>query len=155
DYLVAQGRKRVAFVNKPGQKLLTELGCPPALLSARGLKTRPYWNLPLPLWSGGAQHIVHLLMRSEGERPDALVITDDNAVEPAVAGLMAAGCRVPDDVEVVAHANFPRSGPRVLPLKWLGYDQRLILQTAIAIIDQQCRGKKTPAATTIAPVFEE
>jgi len=155
DYLAARGRKRIAFVSKPGQKLLTDLDCPPSLLSVRGLITHPYWNLPLPLWSAGAQHIVRLLMRSEGERPDALVITDDNAVEPAMAGLMAAGCRVPDDVEVVAHANFPRSGPGVLPLKWLGYDQREILQTAIAIIDQQCRGEKPPVATTIAPVFEE
>ena len=49
------------------------------------------------------------------DRPDALVITDDNLVPAATAGVLAAGRRVPADLEVVAHANFPHVTPSAVP----------------------------------------
>jgi len=83
-------------------------------------------------------------------RPDCLVVTDDNLVEHALAGLIAAGVRVPDDVEVVAHTNFPLDGPAGLPVRRLGYDCRRILRECVDILDRQ-RGDAAVAAATLIP----
>ena len=155
DHLAARGCRRVAFVSQAGRRLPFGFDGTPAALARHKLTTRPEWNLPLPLWTDGAQHSVQLLMQSAGERPDALVITDDNVVKPALAGLLAAGVSVPEDVAVVAHANFPRSGPRGLPLTWLGYDNYAALAACVAVIDCQCRGDKPPGGRLLPARFEQ
>ena len=81
----------------------------------------------------------------EGQRPynagpDALLISDDNLVEHATAGLVAAGARVPEDVEVVAHCNFPWPTPSVLSVERLGYDAREVLDRCLRAIDDRRSG---------------
>jgi DNA-binding LacI/PurR family transcriptional regulator len=84
------------------------------------------------------QATAHLLMHSnQTERPDALLITDDNLIEPVTAGLVAAGVRVPDDLEIVAHCNFPWPAPTHLPITRVGYNVRRLLADCIASIDRQ------------------
>jgi DNA-binding LacI/PurR family transcriptional regulator len=89
------------------------------------------------------------------DRPDGLIVADDNMVEHATAGLVAAGAKVGEELDVVAHCNFPWAGPTVLPLKRLGYDARTVLQTCIELIDRQRRGESVPAVTRIEAKFEE
>jgi DNA-binding LacI/PurR family transcriptional regulator len=87
-------------------------------------------------------------------RPDALIITDDNLVEHAQAGLIAAGIRVPDQVEVVEHCNFPWP-PSVLGTKRLGFDSHAILRACIDLIDRQRRNETVPGMTLVPAIFEE
>ena len=89
------------------------------------------------------------------QRPDGILIGDDNLVEYATAGLIDAGVKVPTEVEVVAHCNFPWPTPSVLPVKRLGYDVRECLRECIAAIDEQRGGSKTVSPHIVPARFEE
>lgn len=153
DDLKARGRKRIAFLNPTGicdwqDKLLP-------LLAQRGMETRPFWwQCVAPENAETARFVAHLLMRCE-ERPDALIIGDDNLLEYAVAGLVAAGTRVPEELTVVAHCNFPYPTPSALPVRRLGFDARRVLEACIRSIDSQRDNVEVPQVTNIKAVFEE
>ena len=158
DEFAAAGRRRVAVITltlpgDPGARLdkLFELA------AARGLQiqrsrvqavplTTPYW----------AQHAAELLFQAgPTARPDALLITDDNLVPAATAGVRAAGVRAPEDVLVIAHTNFPYPTLAAVPVTRLGYDISQLLALCVERIDRQRRGE-VPAASTLLPVvFEE
>lgn len=158
DYLLSRGRRRIAIVTS--SRMTVDPGIMAPWLQGvarRGMTMRPYWvqglDIDIPQT---AQSQVHLLMRDgQAERPDALVIGDDNLVEYATAGLIDAGVKVPEDVEVVAHCNFPWPTPSVLPVKRLGYDARECLRACIDAIDQQRQGKVVPVINDIPARFEE
>jgi hypothetical protein len=84
-----------------------------------------------------------------------LFVVDDNLVESATAGLIAADVKVPSDLHVVAHCNFPWPSPSVLPVKRLGYDIRECLQACIDAIDRQCNGDRDVRPITVPARFEE
>lgn len=156
DYLAARGRRRVAMLLvpgllPPGDEYLTQA------LAKRGLSSPPHWQLTLgQVAAEGAHNCVRLLMHGAGrERPDGLIIADDNLVEHAQAGLIAAGARVPDDVEVIEHCNFPWPRANVLATKRLGYDINALLRTCVDLIDRQRRGEEAPGFSTVPAVFEE
>ena len=102
-----------------------------------------------------ARNAMHLLMHADQkERPDGLIITDDNLVEAATAGLLDAGVSVPQDLTVVAHCNFPWPTPSHVPARRLGYDVRQILSACLSDIDRQRNGGK-PKSISIPAVWEE
>jgi len=152
DQLVAKGRRRLALLSVPGHANDHYR----ATLHARGLESRPYWVQALPpdqgLW---ARNLIHLLFnRDQRERPDGLIIADDNLVEEATGGLIAAGMRVPEDVELVAHCNFPWLTPSVVPAHRLGYDAREVLLRCLAILASRRADDPPGEPTAIAPIFE-
>lgn len=153
DDLKARGRKRIAFLNPPGicdwqEKLLP-------LLAQRGMETRPFWwQCVSPANAEAAHFTTHLLMRCD-ERPDALIISDDNLLEYATAGLVAAGTRVPEDIHIISHCNFPYPTPSALPVRRLGFDARRVLEACIESIDKQRDNVEVPRVTNITAVFEE
>ena len=151
-FLKAKGRRKVAFIVPPHEaQWLAEQN---AFWTANGFETRPYWwqlvHQSAPL---GAHYAVQLLMQAK-ERPDTLVIIDDNLVEHAASGLVASGVRVPEEVEVVAHCNFPYPVATSFPVHRYGYDTREVLAACIRSIDLQRRGDPVPAPTTIPLQFE-
>jgi DNA-binding LacI/PurR family transcriptional regulator len=88
-----------------------------------------------------ARALAHLMVRrAQSDAPDGLVIADDNLLEYATAGIVDAGVRVPADLEVVAHCNFPWPTPSSLPVRRLGYDVRELLQDCLMSIDEQRQG---------------
>ena len=157
DYLASRGRRRVAFMSNTQLSSAKEEAWQEnlqKLVTARNMTTEPYWML------GGnavaARNITHLLFApGRPDRPDCLFITDDNLVERATAGLMAAGVRVPDDVDVVAHCNFPWPVPSAMPVKRLGYDAREVLKRCMSLIDEQRDGQLAPKHIVMDAVFEE
>jgi hypothetical protein len=62
---------------------------------------------------------------------------------------------VPDDLEVVAHANFPLDKRLALPAWRLGLDNRCAMTTALSLLEQQQRGETPPLVTCMPWVFEE
>lgn len=158
-YLASRNRKRVAVianaVSAPNGVLDGQTDQLRHELSERGMTTCNRWmqfaNMLLPQ---GARQIAELLM-ADRERPDALLIMDDNYVEPALAGLASAGVKVPDDIAVVGHANFPLPPAKTLPARLLGYDQRTMLRTAVEVIDRWRAGEKPPDAVTLPALWEE
>ena len=161
DYLAARGRKRIAIVmqgyySKTGGNFDRQLATIDRLAVARGLTIPPHWRQILSqAFPPAIRHCVRLLMYGAGaERPDGLVIADDHYVEDAQAALVIAGVRVPQDVEVVTHCNFPWPPPAVLPVTRLGFDIRATLRTAMNLIDRQRRGETVPGLTQMPALFE-
>jgi DNA-binding LacI/PurR family transcriptional regulator len=153
DYLAERGRKRVASIEidfDPAWQARLE-----GRLAKRGLSTRPHWRLQahaaLPV---SVRNPVHLLMESAG-RPDALLVTDDIFVEDVLLGVYHAGLRIPDDVDVVAHCNFPQARVSAFPVTRLGYSAAAILERAFAVVDLQRQGRKVPMLTRLPAGFEE
>jgi hypothetical protein len=155
EHLRDRGRRRVAFI------------CPPDFSEHRreflqeqatiyGLETRPYWIQGVALETPAvARNCVHLLMaQSQPERPDALIITDDNLTEAATTGLLAAGIKVPSEMDVVGHANFPWKTPCVVETRRLGYDVRSLLGACLRSIDEQRSGKTATQLINMTAQFE-
>ena len=125
-------------------------------ISRRGMTTRSYWLLRVNMDTAStARETTHLLLHAgQDERPDALFITDDNLVEHALAGIVDAGVRVPEDLEVVTHCNFPWPVPSVLRVKRIGYDTREVLAACLDELESQRRGER-PGLRTVQAKFEE
>jgi DNA-binding LacI/PurR family transcriptional regulator len=104
-----------------------------------------------PVW---AEHVVQLLCRgAAAERPDALVVADDNLFAHACRGLVKSGLTVGGDIDVVAHANFPLTDADILPVARLGYDIRALLTTAMGLIDRQRQGEMIAERTLLPAQF--
>lgn len=157
--LAARGRRRVAVVTAYSdetrfaayRQILDQ-----ALAAAR-LEMRPAWLIRVGQGVPGcAFDVVRLLFeRDRAALPDALMITDDNLTGPAVAGLLAAGQQVPGDVEVLSHCNYPLKPECPVPVHWLGYSARAVLETCIQALDLQRQGLPPAAMPPIPLQFEE
>jgi DNA-binding LacI/PurR family transcriptional regulator len=157
DYLVSHGRRRIAHLQADAEHVDTaELE---VWLRRYDLPSKPYWLQALPVTGGRgfrvATGVVNLLIHLPAdERPDALVIHDDNLVEPAVAGLVASGVSVPHDLEIVAHANFPLTTATLLPVTRLGFDCGALVEACVASIRRQRVGSEHVKATALPAMFE-
>lgn len=155
DYLLSRGRRQLAFVATTGMNPMREKEIV-EILCERGIAILPHLIQCVPSTEAKwAVNLAQLFARlSPGERPNGVVIMDDNLVECFCAGLVAAGVRVPDDMEVVAHCNFPFAVPSVLPIVRLGYDLHDALLTCLGIVDRMRAGEKVEPYTVIKPRFE-
>ena len=154
DHLAVRGCKRVAVVSLPTTDLSRELVRLPPLAAERGLALAPERILAAVPFGGvrgpWVQQLARLLMLgAPGERPDGLVIADDNLVPELTIGLAVSGVR---DLVVVAHTNFPYPTPSAVPVTRLGYDVRTLVAVCMERIEQQRRGE-TPPAETRVPVM--
>ena len=82
---------------------------------------------------------------SPDDRPDALIIADDNIVEPVTRGLLASEVSLPANLDIVAHCNLPNLPQAAVPVRFLGYDCRQMLNRCIELLDAQ-RGTMSPAS---------
>jgi len=149
EYLTGLGRRRVALI---GPHRETEWA---PVIAANGMETRPYWLHPINMAAPeSARGIAHLLTRLPADdRPDALVVTDDNLLDHVLAGLLAAGTRLPEELAIVAHCNFDGTSTSALPLARLGYDARRVLAACIDLVNTQRRGVNPAALTPIPAQF--
>lgn len=154
-YLTSRGRRRIALLS--GHVKEPSFPDFAMAIAAAHLETRPFWQQAVhPNYPHWAKHVVELLFQpGNAERPDGLIIADDNIVPHATAGLVAAGVSVPDEVDVVAHCNFPWPTPSAVPAKRIGYDARHVLHAFINLIDMQRRGEVPPTVTEIAAVTDD
>jgi len=154
DQMVAQGRKRIALLMLGRVSYFDdEMN---KLCAERNLSIPLHWRIAVGHYNAAeASRIVQLLMQlPPSERPNGLVITDDNLVEHALAGLIAARVHVPEDVAVVGHCNFPYPPPSVVPITRLGFHIGQALQVALELLDRQRRGEVVPKKTTLPALLE-
>jgi DNA-binding LacI/PurR family transcriptional regulator len=156
EWLAGQGCRRLALVTVP-QTTEPEIAAWADAASSRGLAlSRPrVLAVPTdaPRW---AQHAVQALMdRPAAERPDGLVVTDDNLVPSASAGLLASGVRVPDECRLAAHGNFPWATECFVPAMRFGPDTRQVMRACMDAIDQARRGRPMPDRIVIPVIQDE
>ena len=156
-YLASRGRRRVAILLPS----FYDRGALPVdrlvrLAADCSLTTYRHWvqgvDITAPEWAANSTEI---LCHCGRQRPDALLIMDDNLVPDATQGLLNAGVRVPDDIEVVAHCNFPHPTRSAVPAKRIGYDVRHLLHLSVEMIERQRRGEATPSLVSIASHFDD
>jgi hypothetical protein len=155
EHLAARGCKRVAVVQMSSTGALDDaLAHVVPLAGSVGLRMEPEWlQACSPSAGPWLRQLGRLLMRGKfGERPDALVITDDNLAPELTAGLAACGVR---ELAVVAHTNFPYPTPSAVPVTRLGYDVAKLVETCMDRIDQQRRGETPPALTLLPALWED
>lgn len=156
DELQARGCRRIAFLCAPeyaerrGEFL-------EAQVAARGMETRPQWMQSVAINEPfSARNCMRLLMSLPlAERPDGLVITDDNLVESASIGLLASQISIPAELKIVAHANFPWKTSCVVEARRIGYDIRSILGACLSSIDAQRQNLAAEPIIEVPAQFEE
>lgn len=121
----------------------------------QGLESRPYWNQQVLVQSARTLRttVPCLLHLPAAERPDALIIEDDNLVEDVQFGLAAAGAAAAR-LHIIAAGNFPCLPERRLDLTWLGYDLEEILRGCLNALQAARERQPFPATTLIPPRFE-
>lgn len=133
--ILATGRRKIAILCHAGQTH------DPFLRAMRGRLPIPprHWLHTAGLTSPDtARSLIHLLFhRSQKQRPDALWITDDNLVEAATAGLLDGGVRVPKDLHVVAHCNFPWLTTSHVSARRVGFDATQAIHACLELLQQQ------------------
>jgi DNA-binding LacI/PurR family transcriptional regulator len=151
-HLVGRRRRRVAVVTVPTMRSVA-LGA----LKKQGVRVPSYWVQTAAAGdSEGTRSAVELLMSIDAaHRPNGLVIMDDNLVPDATAGLLDAGVRVPEEMLVVGHANFPHPTASSVPAHRMGYDMRAVLRACLDELEaQRCghpaTGQRMVPLTTIS-----
>jgi DNA-binding LacI/PurR family transcriptional regulator len=157
DHLSATGRKSVAVID--GNRLAMRDGNLAACtrwVRESPLESRPEWVHVLSPWiEEGARQVIRLLLSHQADRPDAIIIGDDNLVPPCTRGIAEADVDVPRDVSVVAHTNFPAPTEAHVPVWRIGFDARQILRECVERILEQRRGETPAPLTRVEPVTEE
>ncbi len=154
--LAERGCGRVAVItgHRFGDAPLTEL-----------LETAPNYGLTIkPQWIQGnnphdPQWVIHtlmLLMQGPAEsRPDGLIVMDDHFVPHIETGVAHCGLAVPDDLSIVALANFPADHECSMPILRLGFASHEILSICVEQLSAQREGRKTEPVTRIPAIFED
>ncbi len=147
QHAVARGRRRFAVLMYLSNAAEVAAEFAP-FLRAHGLTFERRWFQATS--AGSAAHCLDLLFHpSQPDRPDILFILDDNIVTETAAALAAMKLKIPGELEVLAHTNFPWPTESTVPVTRLGFDIRRILETAIQIIDRRRRGEPVPPVTHI------
>ena len=148
------GRRRLAVITRinpdPEEDFLLKL------IAQHGMISKTAWRQASPQTEEADRRLAMLLMDpSHLERPDALVIADDNLVPGVTAGIAELGIRCPGELAVIAHTNYPSPTEAHCPVFRLGWDARTAIQNAVETIDQINAGNEVPDSTRLLPVFED
>jgi GntR family transcriptional regulator len=133
------GRKRVAAICTCGTADKWKQHAAEA--RHHGLTTRQEWWLGMPVTphlAAIARSVTHLLLTLPSqERPDCLIIDDDNLVLHATNGIRDARIQVPSELLVMAYANFPNPPVSAIGCDRYGIDVQALLTTALDELDRQ------------------
>ncbi len=151
--LISDGRRKIALLGTylSRESMEEEMD----LLVKKGVG-RPMWVQDCSAQHPWSAHQAALLMMAlpAKDRPDGIIIRDDHLVETATGGLLRSGVRVPEDVAVVAHCNFPDRYPSSVPVERLGLDCTDLLRRCLESLAAQREGRMVPRNTPMPVVFE-
>ena len=120
-------------------------------LAMRGMTTRQAWQqYPTLMIPEAARNAVCLLLSNADDRPDGILVFDDNLAEQAAMGVLDAGVSVPDEVCLVAHANFPLEMREAVQVTRIGFDTRELLYRCIELLRLQNEGEQVEPQTWLA-----
>ena len=126
------GRVRLAVVAMGGNSADHR-----AYLIGNNVSHRPHWVQTVGRENvADVRGLVTLLMDyPAAERPDGLIILDDNLTEHAVGGLIEAGVTVGRDIDVAAHCNWPWPVASAVPIQRVGFHTGHILTASLNAIE--------------------
>ncbi len=156
DWLAGRDRRRIAWLGLPnagrGQlQILAEEA------AARGLDLdiSPAWSQAVDYqyadWCVNA--VAAIFQGPPATRPDALLIADDNLAEAAIAGLAAAGLRIPHDLDVISLNNFPLPLDVPAAVRQLGFSIVERIDVCLATLREMAAGRPVPHTFNVSPRF--
>jgi len=153
DFLLAKGRSRIALLSSD-TGFTAGLFC--KAMAKRGLRTPAMWQQFSSLnRQENAAHVMELMFHSnQRERPDGLIIADDNFLTSATQGIANVGIRTPRDLTVVAMTNFPNILPTHVPVTRLGFDITELVDKLVGMLDALISGQHPKDHSYQPAVFE-
>lgn len=146
------GSRRLAVLSMAEQPLANSFV---KAAAQRGIAIPEQWRLAAPEnFKASAENIVMLLLSlPPKQRPDGLYITDDNLLNAVQSGIVKAGVRVPQELTVVCHTNFPDSPETIFPIRKVGFDNRELLLSSVRAVEEY-RNTGTVTRNTIHGKYE-
>lgn len=158
EFMAQHGRRRVAILLSPEMYFQMEQEHIDREADRCGVDIRPLWRQ----FVGNAtrvcaQSVTHLLMSAApADRPDGLIVADDNMVNHAIQGLHDAGVRPGPDLDLIAHSNFPSASLfNGVGITRLGFDSRAILDAAVQLLDAWRETGESDGYIELNAVFED
>ncbi len=139
-YLLAAGRRRIAFINLPGilAGVLRERGFRAALQDAAIAPVGVFPAVRRSVYSDRAPSLVAAHMKAllaAGEKPDAILCGNDRVAMEVYAALARAGLRIPDDIAVASFDNQVELASRLdPPLTTMALPHRAMGRLAMEIL---------------------
>jgi len=160
DRLKEQGCRRVGCMTIPGVLPYLAQWGPEDLIrecESRGMHMPSYWVQHAAIWGEDyvRRHMQLWMSLPKDQRPDGLIIADDNIVEGATKGIIDAQVHVPQDLKIIAHSNFQSPARSVTPVTWLGFDEKELLLGAVEYLKAARDGAEHSGHTPIPAHFEE
>lgn len=156
DWLAKRGRRRLAVLSLLQDNPRKIVGLQ-SMIAERNMTLRDEFILGFDAhWQrqtvGPAVKLLMLL--PPAIRPDAILITDDNLTWSASEALMDSGVRVGEDLDGVAHCNWPYLTPCHSRIRRLGYSVREVLSLCVQAIEQQRAGQIASARKYSTAFYE-
>lgn len=153
DYFIERNHNKVAFLCQWGKPPIYHYFIEEA--QKRGMQTAEAWQFSLQNYET-ADNIMQLLMSMPvNQRPNAIFIADDHLTEHASRGIIKSGVKLSRDVSIVAHHNWSGKFQPLLPIQYIGYDIRNIIENIIEAMRQYHLTKKFIEKKVFNPLFEE
>lgn len=153
DALAPQGRRHVAVLTIPARD---PQEFSPYFRSRRLLSLDAWTQNADPYYPKWVRHALRTLLYSHSRlRPNALIITDDHLVEPAMDALAELGVRVPEDLLVIGHWNYPLPYSGRTPVRLLGFDAGAFLRQGLQQVQLMRDSGTVPPAALIPARFAD
>lgn len=121
----------------------------------QGLEMRRHWYMGASLGTARwASSWAELLMHQQ-DRPDGVIVLDDNLTGPLLEGLADAGVKLGQDLDVVTHGNLPSTEKLPKAVCRIGFDNRQFLTMAPNLIQRHREGRPLPRKRMLAAVMED
>lgn len=101
------------------------------------------------------KRLTNLIMSGSADnKPDCLLVTDDNLLPPVSEALKDKGIIPPRDIQLLAHCNFPSLTESAVPAVRLGYSMTECIQAMMQQIEDQ-QNLRTPQMHIKIPAYFE
>ena len=138
-YFKQEGIQRIAAIARGN---VPQLSCFQKEVENGGLQTCREWLVPVTKDVDFAiENFTKLLLSLPPDRrPQGFYITDDHLLTQVQRAVIASGIRVPQELKLVCHTNFPDPMIPVLPVERVGYNVEAIAQAIIRLTDMHYAG---------------
>ncbi|HCE46269.1 MAG TPA: hypothetical protein DET40_22210 [Lentisphaeria bacterium] len=158
DELSGKGRKNIAVL-ADAQFSEARIEHFQRQISKMGMSSKAHWIQAM----GTSRHLLPwtknllnlMLQKTGGERPDGLIIMNENHLFHAAEGIACSGLAIGKDIDVVSHANFPLIHPSPTGVTRIGFDCRALLSSCIENITEVRNGRKTGFVRKVPAVYEK
>ena len=157
DYLMGCGRSRIALITNPEISPIRTTECRQMAFD-RGMSMPLEWELSVNMrfhvehW---ARNLVRLLFKGgSGERPDGLIIGNENLYEHIMNALQLENLVAGRDLDIAVHTNFPTRRPKKYPVRRIGFDVCDIIELCLETIDASGADNFPVPLKLVTPVEE-